>query len=203
MRDLHEQFGDIDIYLFDQLLRGRITPAMTVLDAGCGDGRNVVYMLRSGYNVFGADDRPEAIRAVRALAARVAPGTAPENFRVEPVQAMSFPAGFADVVISSAVLHFARDEAHFDAMLTGTWRMLRRGGLLFCRLASTIGLEQQVRPIGEGRFHLPDGTERFLVDEAMLLEATERLGGELADPIKTTNVQNQRCMTTWVARRLI
>jgi 2-polyprenyl-3-methyl-5-hydroxy-6-metoxy-1,4-benzoquinol methylase len=202
MPDLREQFGDIDIYLFDQLLRGRIRPGMTVLDAGCGDGRNVVYLLRAGYDVFGADERAEAIRSVRALAASVAPQLPSGNFRVEPVQDMTFPAGFADVVISSAVLHFARDEAHFDAMLGGTWRMLRPGGLFFCRLASTIGLEQRVKPLGERRFHLPDGTDRFLVDEALLLRATERLGGVLADPIKTTNVQNQRCMTTWVARRV-
>jgi SAM-dependent methyltransferase len=202
MPDLREQFGDIDIYLFDQLLRGRIRPGMTVLDAGCGDGRNVLYLLRAGYDVFGADERAEAIRSVRALAASVAPHLPSGNFRVEPVQDMSFPAGFADVVISSAVLHFARDEAHFEAMLGGTWRMLRPGGLFFCRLASTIGLEQWVKPLGERRFHLPDGTDRFLVDEALLLRATERLGGVLADPIKTTNVQNQRCMTTWVARRV-
>ena len=44
--DLQEQFGNIDIYLFDQLLRGRIGPGMRVLDAGCGGGRNLVYLLR-------------------------------------------------------------------------------------------------------------------------------------------------------------
>jgi SAM-dependent methyltransferase len=53
--DLQREFGAIDIYLFDQLLRGRIAPGLRVLDAGCGSGRNLVYLLRSGYEVFAAD----------------------------------------------------------------------------------------------------------------------------------------------------
>jgi tellurite methyltransferase len=191
-------FGHIDIYLFDQLLKGRIEPGMRILDAGCGHGRNLEYLLRSGYDVSGADASPSAIDAVRTLAARLAPGLPADNFRVEPVETMTFPDAHADVVISSAVLHFARDEAHFRAMLDGCWRVLAPGGLFFCRLASSIGLESRVRPLG-GRVHLlPDGSERFLVDEPMLMAATDRLGGELLDPLKTTIVQNQRSMTTWV-----
>ena len=114
---------------------------------------------------------------------------------------MTFEAGFADVVISSAVLHFARDHVHFAAMLEGTWRMLAPQGLLFCRLASSIGMADRVRPIGGGRFLLPDSSERYLVDERGLLAWTQKLGGELVDPLKTTIVQDQRCMTTWVVRR--
>jgi SAM-dependent methyltransferase len=199
---LGEQFGGIDIYLFDQLLRGRVAPGATVLDAGCGDGRNLVYLLRAGHPVFAADQRPQAVAAVQALAARLAPSLPASNFRCEPVEAMTFADGIADLVISSAVLHFARDHAHFLAMLGGTWRTVRPGGMLFCRLASTIGLGGLAAPLGEGRFRLPDGTDRYLVDEEQLLESTAAMGGELLDPLKTTNVQNQRCMTTWVVRRL-
>jgi tellurite methyltransferase len=199
--ELHSQFGDIDIYLFDQLLRGRITPGQRVVDAGCGSGRNLVYLLQSGYDVFAADADAQAVEAVRALAARLAPSLAADHFRVEPVESMSFPDGFADVAISSAVLHFARDEDHFDAMLQGTWRLVARGGFMFCRLASSIGLADRVRPVGGGRYILPDGSERYLVDEATLLLKTTELGGILLDPVKTTVVQNQRCMTTWVVRR--
>ena len=202
MSGLHEQFGNIDIYLFDQLLRGRIMPGMRVLDAGCGDGRNLVYLLKEGYEVFGADSDPEAIREVRRLAAALAPGVSARNFRVEPLEQMSFPAAGADVVISSAVLHFARDDEHFEAMLRGTWRALKRGGLLFCRLASSIGMERQVKRVAGRRFRLPDGSERYLVDEPMLEKLTKDLGGQLVDPLKTTIVQDQRCMTTWVVRKI-
>ena len=201
MSDPRAQWGDIDIYLFDQLLRGRIAPDMTVLDAGCGSGRNLVYMMRAGNKVFAADEHPEAIRDVRQLAAGLAPHLPADNFRVEPVESMTFPDALADVVLAIAVLHFAHDEAHFDAMLRSSWRVLRPGGMLFCRLASSIGLEDRIERLEGRRFLLPDGTQRFLVDEALLLRLTGELGGELLDPLKTTIVQNQRAMTTWVVRR--
>ncbi|MES1256942.1 MAG: class I SAM-dependent methyltransferase [Acidobacteriota bacterium] len=201
MQALRDQFGNIDIYLFDQLLRGRIAPGMRILDAGCGTGRNLIYLLRQGYEVFGADSDPGAIERVRGLAATLAPGLPASNFRLEPVQALSFPDSFADVVLSSAVLHFAENVHHFSAMLRGTWQALKPGGLFFCRLASSIGMEHQIRPVGEGRFLLPDGSERYLVNEALLLRLAVELGGQLLDPIKTTVVQNQRSMTTWVLRK--
>jgi tellurite methyltransferase len=197
MPTLQEQFGPIDIYLFDQILRGNISPGMKIFDAGCGSGRNLVYFLREGYDVYASDADPRAVAATRSLA----PDLPPENFRVEPVEETSFPDAFADVVISSAVLHFARDDAHFDAMMQASWRALKPGGLFFCRLASTIGMETQVKPI-TGRWSLlPDGSERYLVDEALLMTSTRELGGRLVDPIKTTVVQNRRSMTTWVVRK--
>lgn len=198
---LHAQFGDIDIYLFDQLLRGRIGDKATVLDAGCGSGRNMVFMLRAGMNVFGVDASPEAIAAVRELAASLAPSLPRIRFLVEPIDAMSFADITMDVVVCSAVLHFARDEEHFHACVRELWRVLAPGGLLFCRLASTIGIETQVRHLAHRRHMLPDGSERFLVDADLLLTITERLGGTLLDPLKTTVVQDVRAMTTWVVRK--
>ena len=203
MTDLEDQFGNIDIYVFDQLLRGRIAPGMRVLDAGCGDGRNIVYLLRSGYEVFGADSNPASIERVRRIASRLAPDLPPDYFRVEPVEQMSFADSFADVVISSAVLHFAADDLQFSGMVRGTWRVLKPGGMLVCRLASTIGIEDEVTRIAGRRFQLPDGSERYLVDEALLTEVTAALGGELLDPLKTTVVQHQRSMTTWVVRKAL
>jgi tellurite methyltransferase len=202
MSELQDQFGQIDIYLFDQLLRGRITPGMRVLDAGSGSGRNLVYLLRAGYEVFAADANRISIEGVRRLAAALAPALPANNFRVEPIESMTFPDAFADVVLSSAVLHFARDDGQFAAMLRGTWRVLKPGGLLFARLTSSIGVEQPVKRLAGRRHLLPDGTERYLVDEPLLTELTRELGGELLDPLKTTVVQNQRSMTTWVVRKL-
>jgi 2-polyprenyl-3-methyl-5-hydroxy-6-metoxy-1,4-benzoquinol methylase len=198
---LQEQFGPIDIYLFDQLLRGRIVPGMRILDAGCGAGRNLVYLLQAGYEVFGADADAASIAEVRRLATRLAPALPADNFRVESLEALTFPSLFADTVICSAVLHFASDDAHFNAMLHGCWRVLKPNGLFFCRLASSIGLEGRGESVGGRRYRLPDGSERYLVDEPLLLALTRRLGGELVDPLKTTVVQDQRCMTTWVVRK--
>jgi SAM-dependent methyltransferase len=198
---LQEQFGQIDIYLFDQLLRGRVPLNARICDAGCGSGRNLVYLLRTGHDVRAVDADPSAIAAVRSMAGILAPQLPAENFRVEPVERTSFADRSVDFVISSAVLHFARDDGHFEAMLRECWRLLDREGVFFCRLASSIGIESRVRPIGSGRFLLPDGSERYLVTEASLMAWTMQLGGELIDPLKTTIVQNQRSMTTWMVRK--
>jgi SAM-dependent methyltransferase len=239
-RNLQDLFGSIDIYVFDQLLKGRFVPGMRVLDAGCGSGRNLVYFLRNGYDVFGVDQSAEAISQTRELAYALAPQLPAENFRVEAVEKMSWasatprretgrsrtadygnspevkedpPAhaggsdkigseasGF-DVVLSSAVLHFARDHEQWQAMVDEMWRVLKSGGIFFARLASSIGMEQQVRLIVGRRYRLPDGSDRFLVDEEMLRRVTAALGGEFIEPIKTTVVENMRAMTTWVIRK--
>ena len=176
-------------------------PGMQILDAGCGGGRNLIYFLQEGYRVFGVDADPLAIAEVRRLASVLAPDLPLDHFRVEPLEAMSFPDAFADFVISSAVLHFAQSEQHFSKMLRGTWRVLKPGGVLFCRLASRIGIERLIQPLPGGRFLLPDGSERYLVDEDQLVRLTVELGGEMLDPLKTTVVQNQRSMTTWVLQK--
>ena len=242
--DLQKWFGGIDIYLFDQLLKGRFVPGMRVLDAGCGSGRNLACFLRSGYEVFGVDESEQAIAQTRQLAAELAPHLPAENFRVEPVERMSFgkeadsgqqtagrpSADFADyaerksnqqaavsgqqlelsrteniggfdVVLSSAVLHFARDEQQWQAMVNAMWGVLKPGGIFFVRLASTIGMEDRVTLVEGRRYHLPDGSDRFLVDAAMLQRVTAALGGEFIEPIKTTVVEDMRAMTTWVVRK--
>jgi SAM-dependent methyltransferase len=199
--DLRREFGDIDIYLFDQLLRGRVTEGMRVLDAGCGRGRNLVYLLRRGFDVSATDANADAVAMTRSLASGVAQSLAADRFRVEPVERMTFGDGEFDVVISSAVLHFARDEAHWWAMLREMWRVLASGGLLFARLATTIGHEARVQSLGGRRFIMPDGDERFLVDEDFVMHATRQLGGALVDPLKTSVVQDRRSMMTWIVRK--
>jgi len=200
-RELRAQLGDIDIYLFDQLLRGRFDSCHTVLDAGCGAGRNLVYFLRAGTTVYGTDRDPAAITRVQALAGELAPGLSPGNFVTGELDALPWQDRSMDAVLCSAVLHFATGEGHFGRMLQEMWRVLKPGGLFFARLASIIGLEAAVALDANRRARLPDGSTRFLVDERFLLQWSERLGAALLDPIKTTNVQNQRCMTTWVLQK--
>jgi tellurite methyltransferase len=199
--ELPEFFGSIDIYLFDQLLKGRFTPGMRILDAGSGSGRNLPYFLRHGFDVCAVDATPGALDGVRRLAAELAPRLPATNFRVEALESLSFPDGDFDAVIASAVLHFARDEAHFRAMVAELWRVLRPGGLFFARLASSMGIESHLVSLGGGRYHLPDGSDRFLVDEALLAGIAQSLGGSPFEPLKTVNVENQRCMTTWCLRK--
>jgi tellurite methyltransferase len=198
--ELHASFGEIDIYLFDQLLRGRFDTRRRILDAGCGAGRNLPYFLSRGFEIYAIDEDPGAVAATRALAARLAPRLPPDNIRQGTLHALPWQDGRMDALVCSAVLHFARDGIHFDRMVDEMWRVLAPGGLFFARLASSIGIESRLTAT-TGRVRLPDGSDRFLVDERLLLDTTHRLGGSLADPIKTTNVHDQRCMTTWVVEK--
>ncbi len=197
--NIQEQFGQIDIYVFDQILRGNIATGMRVLDAGCGYGRNLVHLLRVGCDVHALDLDPAGVEHVRQLSASLNTGLPAENFRVGPIERMPFADGFADVVICSSVLHFARDDEHFLAMVSELWRVLRPGGMLFCRLGSRIGMDFQ--PVRGHRFIVGDGSEWYLVDEDMLMDLTEEMNAVLVDPLKTTIVQDYRCMTTWVLRK--
>jgi tellurite methyltransferase len=199
MLSVQEQFGQIDIYVFDQILRGNIAPGMRVLDAGCGYGRNLVHLLREGCEIFALDADGDGVEHVRQLSASLKTGLPVENFQVGLIERMPVPDGFADVVICNSVLHFARDERHFLAMLAEIWRVLRPGGMLFCRLGSRIGMDFE--PVRENIFLVGDGSEWFLVDEEMLLGLTETMNGVMVDPLKTTIVQDYRCMTTWVLRK--
>jgi tellurite methyltransferase len=199
MLSVQEQFGQIDIYVFDQILRGNIARGMRVLDAGCGYGRNLVHLLREGCEIFALDGDADGVDHVRQLSESLKTGLPSENFQVGPIERMPFPTGFADVVICNSVLHFARDDRHFRAMLGELWRVLAPGGMLFCRLGSRIGMDlEQVRG---NIFIVGDGSEWFLVDEEILLGLTEEMNAVLVDPLKTTIVQDYRCMTTWVMRK--
>jgi len=202
MNNLQQLYGDIDIYLFDQLLKGTYDHCNKVLDVGCGVGRNLVYLLQNGFEVHAVDPNPEAIEAVRQLSAVLAPCNPSNNFTVALAESLPYGTASFDLVICSAVLHFARDNDHFDSMLRSIWRVLKPGGYLFARLASNIGIEGLILPTGNGRYFLPDGSERYLVNEQTLLKYTQELQGLLHEHIKTTNVQNLRCMTTWCVRKL-
>src|SRR4029079_13479890 len=211
--ELRAQFGDVDIYLFDQLLRGRFDRRRRILDAGCGSGRHLRYFLAAGFDVYAIDEdpaavsaartlgaKPAAVSAARKLAASAAPKLPPDNIRQGTLHALPWADARMDAVICSAVLHFARDRSHFDRMLDEMWRVLARGGMFFARLASSIGLESRLTDT-TGRVKLPERSARYVSDEQLLLDAAYERNAALLDPIKTTNVQNQRCMTTWVLQK--
>lgn len=197
--NVQEQFGQIDIYVFDQILRGNIAPGMRVLDAGCGYGRNLVHLLRQGCEIFALDANPDGVEHVRQLSASLGTGLPADNFQVGLIERMPFPDAFADVVMCNSVLHFARDEDHFKIMLSELWRVLKPGGMFFSRLGSRIGMDFE--RVQGGRYVVGDGSVWFLVDEEMLTQLVEEMNAVLVDPLKTTIVQDYRCMTTWVLRK--
>jgi len=176
----------VDVYLIDQLLKERIAPDARILDVGCGGGRNLRWFESHGHFAVGLDrvTTPSSGQRVQADGAAI------------PIAREAF-----DVVLSIAVLHFAHDRTHFDAMVGECWRVLRPGGLFFARLATTLGIEDAVVPRARGWFALPDGSERYLASASDLHAWESRLGALALDPLKSTLVENQRSMTTWVLQK--
>ena len=201
--NLQTEFGNIDIYLFDQLLKGRYNDCRRVIDLGCGTGRNIVYFLRNGYEVHGIDIDPAAVEYVKDLSSRLAPDNSLTNFGLAMVEEIPYPDASFDLAICNTVFHFASGPENFDEMVKSVWRVIKPGGYFFARLASDIGLESSMQPLGNGRFLMPDGTVRFLVNEQILLKYNHILDADMYEPIKTTNVHNMRCMTTWCLQKKV
>lgn len=201
MNALVNLVGSTDIYLLDQILKNRFHSDMKILDAGCGSGRNLYYFLKQDFEVYGVDVSDTAINQTLLLKNELQPALPDANFRVANLDKMPYEDAAFDYIICSAVLHFSKDEAHFNEMVNEMWRILKPSGILFCRLASSIGIENRIQALKDRHFLLPDGTKRFLVSESMLLRKTHQLDALFAEPIKTVNVQNSRCMTTWVLQK--
>lgn len=184
-----------DIYLVDQILKGRYNEGGKLLDAGCGNGRNISwFVLQPNFDIYAVDTNPAAIAHLK----HAYPSLKQGQLICTPVESLPFPGAFFDHIICSAVLHFAASKEHFLQMAGELNRVLKPGGSLFIRVASDIGIENKISPLGDGRFSLPDGTDRFLLTRLLLEEVLNRFPMALAEPVKTTNVQDMRCMTTLV-----
>ncbi|WP_237144040.1 class I SAM-dependent methyltransferase [Pontibacter pamirensis] len=195
-------FGNIDVYLFDQLLKGRIREGMTVFDAGCGAGRNIEYLLKAGVTVYGADISEEAIASVQQLAEQAKQERNHQNFVVSDLVNLPYSDGKFDVVLCSAVLHFAKDEQHFKSMVQELWRVLKPGGMFFSRFSTTIGMAGKLQQVSGRQYQMPHGPVWFLADEALLREQAVSLGAISLEPLKTVLVEQDRSMTTWVLQKV-
>ena len=194
--DTFSQIINTDIYLIDQILKGRFNNTKRVLDVGCGTGRNLPYFLHGGFEVFGIDsDEKQINELIHNKRVKRA------NFKVASADNIPFNNIEFDLIICNAVLHFADNKEHFEKMLQSIWNRLEQGGILFMRLASNSGIEPLIEPMGNGKYALPDGTIRYLVDPNELLTYSENMNATLVEKIKTTNVQDMRCMTTWVLKK--
>ncbi len=196
-RTLRNQFGDIDIHVFDALLQGYWRPEHRFLDAGCGTGRNLPCFLDAGFDVWGLDSDDDALDVARELVKERRPDLASTQFRCAALENHDLPESHFDAVLCNAVLHFAEDREHFMAMLEGLWKTLAPNGRILIRLGSRIGMDGLVKPLGNGRFRQPDGAAWFLPSFEELEAAEKHLGAQRPHPLKTTWVERRRAMTTW------
>lgn len=195
--DIKNIVGDTDIYLIDQILKGRFKTGDIILDAGCGGGRNLSWFLHNQFEVYGVDTNVETINE---LIKKSQPNVS-SHFMVSAVENMPFDDQAFDVIISSAVLHFAKNVAHFFSMTKEMLRVLKEDGILFIRMASDIGIEKKVVPLGDGIYNIPDGSTRFLLTRSILQELLQTLPVKMIEDFKTVNVNDVRCMSTLVLQK--
>jgi tellurite methyltransferase len=186
--------GNTDIYLLDQMMKGRYAPSDIILDAGAGAGRNLHWFVQQGFQVFGTDRDFTAVEALK----QNYPGLPDHRFQVAPVESLPFPSAFFNHIICCAVLHFAENEVHFGQMFGELTRLLKPGGSLFIRIATDVGLADKMRPLGNGRFRMPDGTDRFLLTKPALETLLLQHQLCLLEPFKTVLVDDLRSMAVLV-----
>jgi SAM-dependent methyltransferase len=200
--DLNRLLGNIDIYLLDQILKGRFTPYMKILDAGCGEGRNAVYFINTGYQVFGIDTNETAIQYIRFLSKSLKPDYDAHRFQVGKLEVIPFHTSAFDAVICSAVLHFAADETNFWQMMDEMLRVLKPGGIFWFRMTTAFGgMKEESRELGGGKFLLPDGSERFLMTQEHVDKLLEK-GLRFLDAPKSVLVHGLRTMGVFVFEKV-
>ena len=189
-----DALGATDIYLIDQIMKGRYAPPAAILDAGAGHGRNLAWFVRQGFEIRGTDRDPKAVDRLR----QGYPDVPADHFQAAPLEALPFPDARFDHVICCAVLHFAEDEGHFRRMFGELIRVLKPGGSLFARVATDVGLADRMIPLGHGRATMPDGSDRFLLTRPLLASLLEEHRLRLLEPFKTVLVDELRSMTVLV-----
>ena len=193
---LKENIKGVDIYLLDQILKNRYQPGDKILDAGCGNGRNLKWFYKLDCKIFGLDISSDDIEYCKEIYTHQR-----ENFIKASIERIPFEENSFDHVICNAVLHFAKDLSQYLEMFKELLRIVRPDGSLFIRTASNFGLESKFELLEDGIYKLPDGSIRFLLTEELLKQLKEQHNISFLEIVKTTIVENKRCMTTLVLKK--
>jgi len=197
MQSSISDLGNTDIYLLDQIMKDRYKASDTILDAGCGEGRNFHWFLLNNISIYGIDSDAASIAELKSRYPQL-PGN---TFHDAPVEQMPFEDNYFNHIICSAVLHFAKDTDHFNDMISELVRVLKPKGSLFIRMTSDIGIEQSVELIADGVYRIPDSSKRFLLTRVLLQNIIQKHNLLFLEPLKTVNVNDLRCMSTLVLQK--
>jgi len=130
---------------------GLVAAPGRVLDLGCGDGRNALYVARRGFEVEAVDTAASAIARLQAAAQR-------ENLaiaaRVDDVRTLSYPPGRYGLIVANTILDHLERSAD-DWLVPLITRALAPGGVLFASVFTT----RDPGCTGVGR---PSATARFV-----------------------------------------
>lgn len=195
--NLKQLLGDIDIYLLDQIVKQRYNQDDKILDAGCGNGRNMHWFLNNEYDITGIDINEESITALKSKYAYLPQ----DRLLVSTIEKTEFPDSCFNHIICSAVLHFADNLDQFNNMMDELIRVLKPGGSIFIRMTTAIGFENKIEEISEGLFYIPDGSKRFLLTRSILANCLATYNLALLEPLKTVFVDDIRSMCTLMLQK--
>jgi len=196
-----KKIGNIDIYLLDQIMKGRIATDAKILDAGCGEGRNSEYFIRKNFDIYGIDLNRESIQYTKEQTKSWNAHFDVERFIIADLVEIPFPDNNFDFIISLAVLHFSENRAHFKKLFEELVRVLKPGGTLFIRMTTKHTLVHLSQHLHDDVYHIPDGSTRYLLDLDYLKELMTKNKLSFADPFKTLNVEDVRTMAVVVLQK--
>jgi tellurite methyltransferase len=195
------EIGKTDVYLLDQIMRGRIHPKMRLLDAGCGWGRNSEYFIKNDFEIYGVDRSEEAIMNLKSHLSEWKASYPKERFSVADLNEIPFPNNHFDFIICSAVLHFCESRAHFIALFEEMIRVLKPSGIFWFRMTTKHTIEHIAKHLYDDIYVLPDGSTRYLLDRNILHDLMKKHELTFLDPFKTVNVSDIRTMATVVLKK--
>jgi SAM-dependent methyltransferase len=146
--------------------------ANRILDAGCGNGRHIVFFAEQGFNVYGIDISREAIEIAKAWLVQKG---LKADLRVGDIKKLPFDDEFFDAIISFGVLdHITFSNA--KKAIKEIKRVLMPGGYLFITLRSTESSEfGRGKKVAKNTFVLKEGYEKGLIQHYFDLEEIKEL----------------------------
>lgn len=195
-REINNYFGDMDLFLMDFVLKGKIPPTGKVLDAGCGEGRNAVYFVQQGYELLGIDSDASKIRLAEYLGNNIS--TSRATFKTGNLRSLDSQKSF-DLILCSRVLHFSNSVQDFMQMWENLTKKLKPGGLFYLSMDSTVENSLGV-DAGNGMYEFPDGAIRFSLTSSLYEEIKK--GFEEIEPLKTLIQNNVRAQSFVLLKKL-
>lgn len=101
----------------------------SILDIGCGDGRDALFFAKSGLKVIAIDFSQEAVKRVHFADSSI-------DARVMDILDMDFPDSSFDAVYAHLSLHYFDDKTT-NKVFQNIYRMLKSHGYFFVKCKST------------------------------------------------------------------
>ncbi len=165
--EVNNLMGDMDLFLMDLILKGKVRESDRILDAGSGSGRNSFFFLKNGFDLVAIDRSESEVRSANFISRNLIGRDVCSlgDLRRLPYEAASF-----DLIICSRVLHFSENEQDFKQTLAELKRVLAPKGILYLTMASQIGFDAEINRLPDGKIQFHDGTVRFALTRGLIEE---------------------------------